>query len=232
MSESISAAADAQKVTPRIVLDRHRDAFAQVLPPTINLDRWLRLAESAINASAGLLDIFRRDRGASALKALMKCAQLGHEPGSGLFHLVPKGQAIEGWEDYKGILQRILRSALYAKVVVAPVYANDEYAFDVNVDERPRHKQAAGDRGEPVRAYAYAVHRDGSTSTIAEATPAMIAGAKAKGHKTDASTSPWQNPRAPMHQKVAVRELERFVSTSAVDLRVTGDVTDLIIEEP
>ncbi|MFD3463863.1 recombinase RecT [Nocardia fluminea] len=223
MTESIIDAASAAKSTPASLITRHRADFASVLPPTMTVDRWVRLAISAVNADDKLAEIFRRDRGASLMRALMRCATLGHEPGGGLFHLVPKGASIEGWEDYKGIIQRIQRSALYSKVIVEAVYENDEYEFDQNVDERPRHIKAKGDRGKPVSAYAYAVQfQGGAISKVAEATKEMIAASKAKSRGSDNASSPWNSPAAPMHRKVAVRELEKFVSTSALDLRVTG----------
>ncbi|WP_329405489.1 recombinase RecT [Nocardia vinacea] len=231
MSESIAGAAEAAKSTPGSVLRRRSEDFATVLPPTVDLRRWLRLAESAVTTHPDLMTIFERDRGSSMLRALMKCAQLGHEPGSGSFHLVPKGQAIEGWEDYKGIIQRILRSGLYSRVVLEAVYEQDRYEFNSNRDERPLHEPADGDRGKPVRAYAYAVHFNGAISSVAEATPEMIAAAKAKGRGTDSDRSPWQSPAAPMQRKVAVRALEKMVSTSSVDLRVLGGASTDSMED-
>lgn len=234
MTESIVEAASTAKTTPAALINRHRADFASVLPPTINVDRWVRLAISATNANSDLADIFRRDRGASLMRALMRCATLGHEPGGGLFHLVPKGAAIEGWEDYKGVIQRVLRTALYSKVVVAAVYERDEFRFDPNVDERPHHVRAEGDRGKPVSAYAYAVQfNGGAISAVAVATPEMIAASRSKSRGSDKPSSPWNSPSAPMHRKVAVRELEKWVSTSAVDLRVTGGmVVDLTAAPP
>lgn len=229
MSESITDAATSQATTPASMITKFRDDFAAVLPPTVNVDRWVRLAISAVNANPDLGDIFRRDRGASLMRALMKCATLGHEPGGGLFHLVPKGAGIEGWEDYKGVIQRILRSGLYSKVVVEAVYANDEYRFDPNADERPHHVRATGDRGKPVAAYAYGVQfNGGAISAVAAATPEMIAASKAKSRGADNAKSPWNSPAAPMHRKVAVRELEKWVSTSAVDMRVIGGAVDAV----
>ncbi|MFC9995664.1 recombinase RecT [Nocardia sp. NPDC127526] len=231
---SIAAAAESAEVTPASIITKYRDDIAAVLPPSMRarLDRWIRLAIGAVNSNPELISRVRADQGASMMQALMKCAALGHEPGQGLFHLVPKGQRIEGWEDYKGILQRIRRSGIYARTVVEAVYANDEFSYDVNHDERPNHKPAKGDRGEPVHAYAYAVYPDGSITEVALATAQMIAESKSKARGADNANSPWRNANAPMHKKVAIRALEKYVSTSAEDRRLptfqTAVVTDIV----
>ncbi len=218
---SIANAANASELTPASIINRYRDDIAAVLPPKLQarIDRWLRLAIGAVNSNADLVDRVRADQGASMMQALMKCAALGHEPGSGLFHLVPKGPRIEGWEDYKGVLQRIDRSGVYARVVVEVVHANDDYAYDPNLDDRPQHKRSTADRGEPVSAYAYAVYPNGAITAVAEATPELIAASKAKARGADNASSPWRAPGAPMHRKVAIRQLEKFVATSAEDMR-------------
>ncbi|KZM72285.1 RecT family recombinase [Nocardia terpenica] len=218
---SIAAAAESAEVTPASIINKYRDDIATVLPPKLRerIDRWIRLAIGAVNSNPELISRVRADQGASMMQALMKCAALGHEPGSGLFHLVPKGSRIEGWEDYKGILQRIDRSGVYARTVIGVVYANDEYSYDQNVDERPRHVRATGDRGEPISSYAYAVYPSGAITTVAEATPEQIASSKSKARGADNAASPWRAPGAPMHRKVAVRLLEKHVATSAEDRR-------------
>ena len=232
MSESITQAADDAKFSASALIQRQRNSFAAVLPPSINIERWLRLAESAVNTNPALLPVVRRDRGASMLTALLRCATLGHEPGGGLFHLVEKGGKIEGWEDYKGIMQRVLRTGLYSKVVVEPVYENDQYSFDANRDERPQHLRAEGQRGNAVAAYAYAVHFGGAISTVADATPEIIQASKDKARGTDRANSPWNAPAAPMHRKVAVKLLEKYVSTSAEDRRTVGALPEALAAAP
>ncbi|WP_433662538.1 recombinase RecT [Nocardia sp. CA-128927] len=232
MSESITNAVDEAKFSAGALIQRHRADFAAVLPASFGIDRWLRLAESAVNASPDLLPVIRRDRGASMLRALMRCATLGHEPGGGLFHLVEKGGKVEGWEDYKGIMQRILRTGLYSKVVVEPVYEHDQYTFDANRDDRPQHVRAEGQRGKAVAAYAYAVHFGGAISTVADATPEIIQASKDKARGTDRANSPWNAPAAPMHRKVAIKLLEKYVSTAAEDRRTVGALPEALSTAP
>ncbi|MGW4240993.1 recombinase RecT [Nocardia sp. NPDC004722] len=233
---SIADAAESAEITPASIINKYRDDIATVLPPKLRerLDRWIRLAIGAVNSNPELISRVRPDAGASMMQALMKCAALGHEPGGGLFHLVPKGSRIEGWEDYKGILQRIDRSGVYARTVIGVVHENDDYSYDQNVDERPRHTRAAGERGKPVSSYAYAVYPSGAITTVAEATPEQIAASKAKARGADNASSPWNAPGAPMHRKVAVRLLEKHVATSAEDRRepVSRSAATDVIDAP
>ncbi|MFE5290110.1 recombinase RecT [Nocardia sp. NPDC056611] len=192
---------------------RYKHQLGTVLPAVLRKDpdRWLMAAENAVRKNPDLLAVVKADQGASLMRALVDCARLGHEPGSKDFYLIKRGNAISGEESYRGIIRRVLNSGFYRSVVARTVFANDTYSFDPVTDIVPNHVPAEGDRGKPVSAYAFAIHWDGTPSTVTEATPERIASAKAKSFGHDKPSSPWQNPTGVMFRKTAIKELEPFV---------------------
>lgn len=173
------------------------------------------VAEMAVRRSPDLMEIVRRDQGASLMRALIECARLGHEPGSPEFYLIPRGGIVSGEESYRGIIKRILNSGEYQRVVARVVHERDRFSFDPRIDEIPDHRPAEGERGAPARAYAFAVRWDGTPSTVGEATPERIIAAKAKARGVDRKDSPWNSPTGVMYRKTAIRELASYVHTSA-----------------
>ncbi|KZM71116.1 RecT family recombinase [Nocardia terpenica] len=211
MSEISKAVATQQN--PLAVVARYKRELGTVLPTVLRQDpdRWLMAAENAARKNPDIMAVTKADQGASYMRALVECARLGHEPGSKDFHFIKRGNAISGEESYRGIIKRVLNSGFYRSVVARTVFSNDTYSFDPLTDIVPNHVPAQGDRGKPLSAYAFAVHWDGTPSTVAEATPERIATAKAKSFASDKPTSPWQLPTGVMYRKTAIRELEPYV---------------------
>ncbi|WP_280406142.1 recombinase RecT [Nocardia brasiliensis] len=216
MAESISKEV-ARQANPLAVVAKYQNELGKSMPAAIRGDvgRWMMVAEMAVRKNPKLLSIVQADQGASLMRALIECARLGHEPGTKYFYLVPRGNQISGEEGYHGIIKRVLNSGHYQKVLARTVFEGDEYSFDPLTDQLPTHVPASGDRGKPVSAYAFALHWDGTPTTVAEASPERIAAAKAKSYGTDRKDSPWQSVTGVMYRKTAIRELEPYVHTSA-----------------
>lgn len=214
------AVAVRDETAPASLIQRRKQDFFSVLPSQVVDHVWLRLAESAVNKTPELRSAAQRDPGA-LMRALMDCARLGHEPGTDRFYLVPVGGRIEGWESYKGVIQRILNSGNYRKVVAEVVYEGETFKFNPNRDELPDHEidWMARANGKPLMSYAYALHHDGTATRVAVADPGHIAKVRAAAKGASSPKSPWNQWPDDMYAKCAVKRLEAYVSTSNEDRR-------------
>lgn len=224
MSDSVTGAVAKVENTPGAMIEGYRSDFSLVLPSQIKPETWVRLAQGLLRRDAALARAAMNNPG-SLMQALLECARLGHEPGTDRFYLVPiKGQ-IEGWEGYKGVIQRMLRGGQVRNVKAAVVRANDVFQFDPDEMDVPIHKvDWFGDRGAILGSYAYAIMRDGTTSQVGIANQEYIAKVRAMQPSSNNSSSPWVKWEESMVLKCAFNRLEPFVDTSSEDRRLTQPV--------
>lgn len=220
MTETVSAAVAKRDNSPGAVIEQYRQDFSLVLPTQIKPATWVRLAQGLLRRDRALRDAATRNPG-SLMQALLECARLGHEPGTDRFYLVPiKGQ-IEGWEGYKGVIQRMLRGGQVRNVKAAVVREHDDFRFDPDVMDRPHHKiDWFGDRGKILGSYAYAIMHDGSTSQVAVADQDYIRRVRAMQPNANSASSPWVKWEESMVLKCAFNRLEPFVDASSEDRRL------------
>ena len=171
MTETITGAIERRTPAPVALLADHRDRFAAVLPDHIDAKSFVGLASGALYRDPKLMEAATNSPGAFA-NALMRCAALGHQPGTEEFYLVPrkiKGQLqIQGIEGYRGIVERMYRSGAVASVIVREVCQKDRFEFIEGVHTKPVHEidWFAGDRGPMVGVYAYAILNTGAVSRV------------------------------------------------------------------
>lgn len=221
MTESVTTAVAKRKEAPGTMIEGYRQDFSLVLPSQIKAETWMRLAQGLLRQDEKLAAAAMNNPGA-LVSALLECARLGHEPGTDRFYLVPLKGVIEGWEGYKGVIQRMLRGGQVRNVKAAVVRANDRFAYDPETMDRPVHKvDWFGDRGKILGSYAYAVMQDGSTSQVAIADQEYIQKVRAMQPSSNNATSPWVKWEESMVLKCAFNRLEPFVDTSSEDRRIT-----------
>lgn len=219
---------------------RHFDA---ILPVSVDVEAFLGTAAGALYRDPELMKAAQAAPG-SLVVALMRCASLGHLPGTEEFYLTPrkkKGKPyVLGIEGYRGVVERMYRSGAVSRVVVREVCAEDKFRFIEGVDDRPRHS-TGGDggtgadffgrdgsraRGAMVGVYAYAELATGSISHVVLLGRADILAARDSGGWTpDDAYSPWNRYDAgrdhpefqgrSMWWKTGVKRLEPWVPTSA-----------------
>ncbi|QNL30545.1 RecT-like DNA pairing protein [Gordonia phage SpeedDemon] len=209
-----------QQNSPFSLIESRSDDFFKVMPSQVDHRTWLRMAQAAVKAKPEIERAASNDY-AALMRALLECARLGHIPGTEDYYLTIRSGKIQGAESYKGMIQRILRSGQYSRVVAEVVYdteyAAGKFQYDRNTDDRPRHEidWAARTRdAKPIMSYAYAVRFDGTTTAVAIADPRAVGKARAlsKGKV-------WQDWDETMVLKTAIRRLIEFVDTSTEDLR-------------
>jgi recombination protein RecT len=232
VTEAASTAVAVRDNSPRMLVTRHADSFAAVLPSHVRADTWVRLAQGALKRGkitkhprtgqkCTELELAADNNPGVFLAALLESARLGLEPGTEQFYLTPrkvKGQLeILGIVGYQGYIELMYRAGAISSVVAECVYSGDTFQFRPGVDERPVHdiNWDSEDRGQLRLVYAYAVMKDGATSKVVVLNRAAINKIKASSQGADSEYSPWRKHEPSMWLKSAVRQLAKWVPTSA-----------------
>lgn len=198
---------------------RNRERFEAVLPRHIEARPFIGMAEAAVYRDDKLMEAATTNPQAF-FGALMKCAALGHRPGSEEFYLIPrkiKGKLqVQGIEGYRGIVERMYRSGAVASVIVREVCTNDKFEYVEGINDRPVHHidWFGSDRGDMIGVYAYAIMTTGAVSRVVVLNADDIAKIKARSEGSDSDFSPWQRDTRAMWWKSAARRLEPWVPTS------------------
>ncbi|MBI4900914.1 MAG: recombinase RecT [Actinobacteria bacterium] len=216
-----------EKPTAGGLVKQYGTDFATVLPTHVKPEQWVRLAQGALkkgkrNASGQFeLEEAALNNPGVFLAALLDAARLGLEPGTEQYYLTPrkvKGRLeILGIVGYQGLVELMYRAGAVSSVVAEVVRVGDVFQYQPGRDERPVHviDWDAEDRGQLRLVYAYAVMRDGATSKVVVLNKADIARIKLSSQGANSEYSPWTTNPAAMWLKSAVRQLAKWVPTSA-----------------
>lgn len=215
---------DIAKPTTSDLVLQYRDDFAQLLPTHVPADSWIRQATGALRRNPDLAKA-AAESPASLMVALSDAARLGLAPGSEEFYLTPrrtKGRSeVLGIVGYQGIIELMYRAGAVSSVVAECVFTGDGFDYQPGRDERPRHviDWDSTDRGALRLVYAYAVMKDGATSKVVVLNRADIDRIKKSATGANTDYSPWRTNEPAMWLKSAVRQLRKFVPTSAEYIR-------------
>lgn len=216
--------------SPRAMVAQYSDSFAAVLPSHIKPETWVRLAQGALKKGKRVGNQYELEVAASNniplfLSTLLDAARLGLEPGTEEYYLTPrksKGKLeILGIVGYQGIVELMYRAGAVSSVVAECVYTNDHFEYSPGRHERPIHEidWDSPDRGALRLVYAYAIMKDGATSKVVVMNRSAIDRIKAKAQGSDSQYSPWNTDEPAMWLKSAVRQLRKWVPTSAEYIR-------------
>ncbi len=118
--------------------------------------------------------------------------------------------------DYTGEIELIYRAGAVSSVQAEIVYANDRFTYRPGVTARPiLDADWFTDRGEMIGVYAYAEMTDGKPSRAVLLDRAQIEKIKAQSKSGNAADSPWQKWPESMWLKSGVRQLRKWVPSSA-----------------
>jgi recombination protein RecT len=227
---------------PTTLIWSKKKHFDMVLPASVDVEAFLGCAAGALYASNDLMKAATSNPD-SLVTVLMRCASLGHLPGTDEFYLYNrkrKGrEEVSGTEGYRGIIERMYRSGAVSKVIVREVCAKDYFRYTEGEDERPVHRFTARqgttgadffgdngstDRGEMVGVYAVAQLTTGAWSRPAILTRDDVMAARDASDSRNSEYSPWNrldggknHPEfqgRSMWWKTAARRLEPWVPTS------------------
>lgn len=217
MTQTVSQAVEQREQSPAATIATYNNIFTDILPAHIKPEAFIRLAQGVLRKDDKLAVAARSDLG-SLMAALLDCARLGHEPGTPAYYLVPIKGKVEGWEGYRGVIERIYRAGAVSSVRANLVRANDHYDYDEATMDRPVHRYprfaTAEQRGPLIGVYAYAEMRAGGISRVVEMARDVVMRHKAMSQASDRADSPWQKWEESMWMKCAAHELEKWVPSS------------------
>lgn len=141
-------------------LTRMEPEFKAALPSHIPVEKFTRVAMTAINNNPSLLNADRK----SLFGAFVRLAQDGLLPDGREAAVVMFGDKAQAMPMIAGVLKKIRQSGHVAKVSAQVVYEKDEFVWKLGFDEDVTHNPPPLDqaRGKPIGAYATAVLKDGS----------------------------------------------------------------------
>jgi recombination protein RecT len=210
--------------SPASLVTQYRDDFAQLLPSHINADMWVRLATGALRKDKALAAAAQANPG-SFMAALSDAARLGLEPATSQYYLTPrkvKGRdEVLGIVGYQGLIELMYRAGAVSSIVAECVYSGDTFTYSPGVQDRPIHgiDWDAENRGDLRLVYAYAVMKDGATSKVVVLNKAAITKIKGSSSSARSDYSPWSTHPDAMWLKSAIRQLSKYVPTSAEYIR-------------
>jgi recombination protein RecT len=145
-------------------LDQMADQLKMALPSHISVEKFQRVATTAVQNAPALLDGSKCDR-RSLFGALVKAAQDGLLPDGREGAIVPyRGKA--QWQPMvAGIMKKVRNSGEVATWDVAAVYEKDKFQRLLGDDQRIYHEPfEEGDPGQVVGAYSIVTFKDGTKS--------------------------------------------------------------------
>jgi recombination protein RecT len=227
-AETVTQAVAKRDTGPSSLVAKYSSDFATVLPTHIRPDTWVRLAQGALKRGKKApgsdrteLEVAAANNPGVFMAALLDAARLGLEPGTEQYYLTPrkvKNQLeILGIVGYQGYIELMYRAGAISSVIAEVVHAKDTFRYQPGRDDVPFHEidWDADDRGPLRLAYAYARMKDGSVSKVVVLNKTAIERIKKSSQGADSDYSPWRNHEAAMWTKSAVRQLAKWVPTSA-----------------
>lgn len=204
---------------PDVMVEHYVGEFAQVLPSHIRPESFARLAVGALRRNPKLYAAASQDP-ASLMQCLLEAARLGLEPGTKEYPLIPrniKGKpTVTGFPGWEGYVELMYRAGAVASVKAELVREGDVFRYKPGEMDRPEHEiDWFGERGKVLGAYAYAEMVGGALSRVVVIGPDEIARAKAASAGSDRPDSPWVTDFGAMVLKTTMRQLQKWVPTSA-----------------
>lgn len=146
------------------VLESMKLQIAQALPKHLNAERMIQMATQVIAKNPRIAEC---DAG-SLIGAVMQASILGFKPTESLgqVYFVPYGSKVQFQIGYKGYIDLARRSGQIKTLYAYPVYAADEFEYELGLEPKLRHKPAQGERGEMVNVYAVAHYKDGGYNFV------------------------------------------------------------------
>lgn len=159
-------------ITLEEFVESKKDQLKQLLPSNMTLDRFLRIAYTALRSNPKLADCTQQ----SIMGALLQAAQLGLEPNTdGQAYLIPyqntktiKGKRVKVDEaqfqiGYKGYIELFYRHGAAQIIDMHTVYENDKFEYAYGTQPFLKHCPVLKDRGEVIAYYAVAILKNGGS---------------------------------------------------------------------
>lgn len=199
------------------------EQIRESLPEGVPLDRFKRVAITAIRSEPKLVDTDRN----SLFASIVRCAQDGLYPDGKESALVLFGQKVV-YMPMIGGYRKIAGEHGWA-IRTAVVYEHDEFEYELGLEPRLVHHPARPgvDRGERVYAYAIAVHRDGRKEFEVMTAPDVE---KVRSTSRAKDSGPWKDWPERMWEKTAGRRLFSKLPLDPNDVRIQRVLAEAQLE--
>lgn len=207
----------------RDLLSAKKQALQNFLGDEKNALRFMSSVMQCVQSAPKLLECSTD----SLMGAFMECAALGLFPSaaSGDCFVIPYGDKAQFQIGYKGLKTLAFRAGV-KRLGMEVVYSKDTYREERGTNPRIIHEPCLeGNRGEPIRAYAWAEISDGVT-VFKSMHKDEIMKIKSMSKASSSKMSPWNSndPMLTMWQKTVFKQLAKMLPTSeALDRAVYAD---------
>lgn len=210
---SVVAQKPAQKpidlIRTQLHLPSMQEELKKALPPHVPVEKFLRVAMTALQQNPGLANMDRN----SLFAAVVTAAQLGLLPDAqlGEAYFVPFKGKVTLIPGYRGLL-KLARQGDIGFVEAELIHEHDATRYVLGDNSVFESIVNWRDRGEAVAVYAVAKFRDGSIAARVVMTKAEVDGIRAR---SQASNGPaWSENYAEMAKKTALRRLFKLLPMS------------------
>lgn len=184
----------------------------KALPSVITPERFTRMALTALSVNPKLAECTQN----SFLGALMSAAQLGLEPNTplGQAYILPyrnKGVMEAQFQiGYKGLIDLAHRSGEFKTIYAHTVYENDEFEYELGLNQVLKHKPAKKERGHAI--YYYAVYHltNGGYGFYVMSRDDVKSHMDRFSKSASASYSPWATDFDEMAKKTVIKKVLKY----------------------
>lgn len=189
-----------------IASDHYQKEFAKALPRHLTVERFTRIAQSAVSKNSKLGECTP----ASILKCCMDCSSLGVEPDNRKAYIIPYGREATLVIGYMGLIELVRRSGDVVSIYAETVCEADEFSWhNGEVEHRIDWRN---DRGAVQAVYAVARLKSGEVQTAVMTKTEVEAIRK---RSKAGNSGPWVDHWSEMAKKTAVRRLVKMLPMSS-----------------
>ena len=215
--------------------------IVKALPTVLTGERFTRMVLTALSANHQLAECTPN----SFLGAMMQAAQLGVEPNTplGQAYLIPyrnKGQLECQFQlGYKGLIDLAYRSGEITSISAHEVCENDEFEYELGLEEKLRHKPALKDRGAVILYYAVFHTKSGGFGFAVMSVDDIKKHMNQYSKAAKSGFSPWSTNFDAMAKKTVIKQVLKyapikteFTRAMAADGTIKTSIADNMVDEP
>lgn len=213
----------------------------KALPSVLTGERFSRMILTAMSTNPQLTECTPN----SFLGAMMQAAQLGVEPNTplGQAYLIPyrnHGQLECQFQiGYHGMIDLAYRSGEIISISAHEVCENDDFEYELGLNEKLRHKPAIKDRGAVILYYAVFRTKAGGSGFAVMSVEDIKNHSKKYSKAAGSSYSPWSTNFDAMAKKTVIKQALKyapikteFVRAIASDETIKTNISEHMTDEP
>lgn len=215
--------------------------IAKALPSVITPERFGRMLQTMLSINPKLMECTPM----SFMAAMMQSAQLGLEPNTptGQAYIIPyrnHGQMEAQFQiGYRGLIDLAYRSGEITSISAHEVCENDEFEYELGLNEKMYHKPALKNRGPVILYYAVFRTKSGGSGFAIMSVDDIKAHAKKYSQSANSSYSPWTTNFDAMAKKTCIKQAlkyapikSEFVRAMAADNSIKTTISEDMVDVP